>query len=700
MSLPTPLAAAPLISDWISLSEPGYLDLRTGRVELGQGNLTALLQIAADELDLDPEQVHITGADTALTPDEGFTSGSLSIAQGGMAIRLASSAARHLLLAEAATLLQCKPDELTLARGIVEREGRAQPLTLWILAETASLATPIADWAAPKPPEAHRVAGRSLPRIDLAERLTGTPFVHDLAPEGLLHGRAIHPPRMVAGGVSIDLEALRARPGVVAVVRDGAFLGLAAETEYAAVRAAQWAAARAEWPAPRPAPANPVAAIRQSNEPLDVVHEAGNISELSALSTKAVTVTRPYLSHGSIGPSAALALWQGAVLEVWTHSQGVFPLRSALADVFHSPLESISVHHRPGAGCYGHNGADDVALDAALIARAVPGRPVKVVWSRADEFRCAPLGPGMVTTARAWLDTENRITGMEVTAASPPHGNRPGRNGAPNLRAAAYLAKPFPIPRSSDVPLANGGGADRNAVPGYTIPNLRIAKRLVHELPFRTSSLRSLGGFTNVLAIEALMDEIAHDLGESPASFRLRHLEDPRARTVIEAVVAAAGDPFAKPRPEGMGWGLGYARYKNTAAWCAVLIELEIKDEPSVIRVFAALDAGEIINPDGAKNQTEGGILQAISWTLKEQVRFEADHVATTSWIDYPILRFDEVPEVSVSLIERPSEPPLGCAEAAQGPTAAAVANAMRDALGVRLNDLPLNRDAIIRALA
>ncbi|WP_127904132.1 xanthine dehydrogenase family protein molybdopterin-binding subunit [Solirhodobacter olei] len=700
MSLPIPLAAAPLISDWISLSEPGCLDLRTGRVELGQGNLTALLQIAADELDLDPEQIRITGADTSLTPNEGFTSGSLSIAQGGMAIRLAASAARHLLLAEAATLLQCRPDELALARGTVEREGRAQPLTLWTLAETASFATPIVDWAAPKPPEARRVAGRPLPRIDLAERLTGTPFVHDLAPEGLLHGRAIHPPRMAAGEVSIDLEALRARPGVVAVLRDGAFLGLAAETEFAAVRAAQWAAARARWPAPGPAPSDPVVAIRESDEPLEVVHEAGDIALLSGLSSQCLTVTRPYLSHGSIGPSAALALWQDDVLEVWTHSQGVFPLRSALADVFGLAQEAISVHHRPGAGCYGHNGADDVALDAALIARAVPGRPVKVIWSRADEFQCAPLGPGMATTARAWLDTENRITGMEVTAASPPHGNRPGRNGAPNLRAAAYLAKPFPIPRSADVPLANGGGAERNAVPGYAIPNLRIAKRLVHGLPFRTSSLRSLGGFTNVLAIEALMDEIANDLGESPAVFRLRHLDDPRACAVIEAVVAAAGDPFAKPRPEGTGWGLGYARYKNSAAWCAVLLELEIEDEPRVTRVFAALDGGEIINPDGAINQTEGGILQAISWTLKEQVRFEADRVATASWLDYPILRFDEVPEISVRLIAHPFEPPLGCAEAAQGPTAAAVANALRDALGVRLNDLPLNRDAIIRALA
>ncbi len=531
-------------------------------------------------------------------------------------------------------------------------------------------------------------------------RITGAPFVHDMRPEGMLHGRAVHPPTMGARLLALDIDALRARPGVVAVVRDGAFVGIAAESEYAAVRAARWAEAHAEYSAPGPAPADPVAAIRDSDEPLAIVHETGEIAPRPGGPSHALTVTRPYLGHGSIGPSAALALWRETEMEVWTHSQGVYPLRAALADVMRMAPEAIAVHHRPGAGCYGHNGADDVALDAALIARAVPGRPVMVVWSRAGEFVHAPLGPGMATTARAWMDAGGRIEAMEVTVNSAPHGNRPGRGGAPNLRAAAYLQEPFAVPRSNDIPLSNGGGAERNAVPGYAIPNLRVGKRIVHELPYRTSSLRSLGGFTNVFALESLMDEIARDRGEDPVGFRLRHLDDPRGRAVIEAAVAEAGDPFATPRPEGVGWGLGYARYKNNAAWCAVLARIEVGEEVRVTDVVAALDTGEIINPDGAINQTEGGIVQAISWTLKEAIRFEDDRVATAGWLDYPILRFDEVPRIRVRLIPRPEEPPVGCAEAAQGPTAAALGNALRDALGVRLCEMPLNRDAIVRALA
>lgn len=701
MTLPQPLASAPLISDWVRFDKPGIVDLRSGRVELGQGNLTALLQIAADELDVDPACVRVVGGDTDLTPNEGFTSGSQSIPQGGMAVRLAASAARHRLLAEAATLLQCGAAELVIEDGHVVRSAEVLPITLWSLAANVALDVPVVDWAQPKLPGARRVVGRSLPRIDLQERLAGTPFVHDLAPEGLLHGRAVHPPTLGANLVSLDLEALGARPGVVAVVRDGSFVGLIAESEYAAVRASRWAETAAVWSTPAPAPRDPADAIRTSVEPLEIVHTKGEPGGAQAGRRFAITVTRPFLSHGSIGPAAAVAKWKDDHLDVWTHSQGVFPLRAALASVFHLDAAHIAVHHRPGAGCYGHNGADDVALDAALIARAAPGRPVKVVWTRADEFRCAPLGPGMATTATAWLDDMQRIAKMDVLVNSAAHGNRPGRNGSPNLRAAASLGTPFPPARSQDIPLSSGGGAERNAVPGYAIPNLRIGKRIVHDLPYRTSSLRSLGAFTNVYAIEALMDEMASALDERPDAFRLRHLDDDRARAVIAAVVSDAGTPFAHPRPEGAGWGLGYARYKNTAAWCAVLARVEIAKEPRITHVHAALDAGEIVNPDGAINQTEGGILQSISWTLKEAIRFDEDRVATASWLDYPILRFDEVPDaISVRLIDRPDDPPLGCAEAAQGPTAAAIGNALRDALGVGLHDLPLTRDAILRALA
>ncbi|MEX6508683.1 molybdopterin cofactor-binding domain-containing protein [Jiella sp. M17.18] len=697
MNLPLPLVKAPLVSDWIGFADR-RVQVLTGRVELGQGNLTALLQVAADELDVDPAVCSIIGGDTTLTPDEGFTSGSLSIAVGGLALRYAASAARHILLAEAARLLQENPSALSIESGRIVRSGMDADLDLWRLAERVDLAVPVVDYAAPKPASERRLGGRPLARIDLRERVAAHPFVQDLALEGLLFGRSIHPPSMSARLLSLDMEGLRARPGVVALAQDGSFVGIVAAGEFEAIRAARWAAARAEWSEAGEAPSDPVEAIERSQEDIEIVHAAGEPGTVTGerFSTK---VSRPYLSHASIGPSAAAARWDAGRLTVWTQSQGVFPLRAALAEVFAMDASAIDVHHRPGAGCYGHNGADDVALDAALMAKSVPGRPVLVTWSRADEFRYAPLGPAMVTTAEAILGPDGRIGAMNVLASSAPHGNRPGRGG-PNLRAAAYLSTPFPPPRSGDVPLSSGGGADRNAVPGYAIPALSIGKLIVHDLPYRTSSLRALGGFVNVIAIESLMDEMAGSLDENPVTFRLRHLDDARARAVIEAADESAGHPFAKPNEaDGGGWGLGFARYKNTAAYCAILVRVEVEEAVRVTHVHAAVDMGEIVNPDGAVNQTEGGILQSISWTLKEAVRFDGRTVATQTWDDYPILTFSEVPEVIVRLVDRPEEPPLGCAEAAQGPTAAAVVNAVYRAVGVPVRDLPLTRDRIIAAL-
>lgn len=700
MKIPPPLTDAPLISDWIRFSPEHRLEVLSGRVELGQGNMTALMQMAADELDVAPADISITGADTTRTPNEGFTSGSMSIAQGGMSIRLAASAARHVLLAEAAKLLQQDVAALSIVDGEVKRDGLDAELDLWRLAETADLDVPVTDHAAPKAPEERTIVGTSVPRIDLTERVTGHPFVHDLAPEGMLYGRPVHPPTMSARLVALDLDGLKARPGVVAVVRDGSFVGVVAETEYAAILAARWAANRAEWSFDPAAPPDVIAAIAASEEPGEVVHESGDDPAAVSGDVFETAVSRRYLSHGSIGPSAALAQWNDGRLTVWTHSQGVYPLRAALAAVLRVEATEIDVIHRLGAGCYGHNGADDVALDAALIARSVPGRPVQVVWSRADEFRFAPLGAAMVTRARAVVSADKRISAMEVVVNSAPHGNRPGRAGSPNLRAAAYIEHPLPPARSHDVPLARGGGADRNAVPGYTIDSLKITKRLVHELPYRTSSLRALGGYVNVYAIETLMDDIAAALGEDPVAFRLAHLDDPRARAVIEAVVAQTGGAFGSEAGEGTGWGLGYARYKNTAAYCAVAARVEVDEVVRVTDVFSAIDPGEAINPDGIINQTEGGILQAMSWALKEEVRLDGPVVATESWLDYPILTFSEVPRLQVEVLPHPEEPPLGCAEGAQGPTVAALGNAVFHALGARVRALPLTRDAIVAALA
>jgi nicotinate dehydrogenase subunit B len=697
MNLPVPLKTAPRVSDWLRFGDDGLVHVTSGRVELGQGNLTALLQIAADELELAPEKLRITGGDTLHSPDEGFTSGSMSITHSGQSIRWAASAARQLLVRAAAAQLGQSQDALSIRQGQLLCQGQNTALDLWQLAKHIDWSAEVAPLASPKPAEQRRVAGQSVARVDLAERVAGTPFVHDMALPDMLYGRVLHPPCYGARLQALDLDALRARAGLRAVWRDGELVGLVAEQAHQVEAAHAWASQHARWDLPAAPAGDPVALMAASTEEAVLVHQAGEPATQAAHTVRH-QVSRPYLSHGSIGPSAAVAWWRDGHVQVWSHTQGPYPLREALAMVMDLPLEKVDVTHQAGAGCYGHNGADDVALDAALLARSVPGHPVKVIWSRADEFQCAPMAPAMVTTIEAQLDAQHQLQSMAVTVNSAPHGNRPGRNGSPNLRAAAFLARPMPQSKSQDIPLSTGGGADRNSVPLYNMAHVQVHKRLIHELPYRTSSMRALGATINVYAIETLMDRLADQAQADPIDYRLRHLSDPRARDVLNALQTRLQQAASMPASEGAGWGVGFAKYKNAGAYCAIGVRVVVQERVRVTHAFAVLDGGEIINPDGVINQTEGGMLQALSWAVQERMQLDGPSVATQSWLDYPILKFSDVPHLEVRLIERPELAPMGCAEAAQGPMVAAIGNAVFKAIGVQVHSLPITHEALVQA--
>lgn len=698
--VPQPLADAPRLGDWVHVDDAGRITFLSGRAELGQGNATALLQMAADELGVDPDQITLQMARTDRTPNEGFTAGSVSVTFGGQALRWAASALRQLILEAGAARLGAPATALDLDSGRVLRDGKPTELTLADLAPGVDLSTPIVDIARPRPAAERWRRFREIPRVDLRDRLVGAPFVHDVTLPDMLYGAPVHPPNMTWPLVDLDLDELRAREGVVEVVQDGSFVGIIASTPFAAARAAEWARANGRWGGDRREYGDPIEHIARSEAEAVTVFEEGETNRNDG-DWFELTLDRPYLFHASIGPAAAVARWDGDAVTVWTHSQGVFQLRKAISMALGLSEDRITAIHHPGAGCYGHNGADDAAFDAVLMARAVAGRPVKVVWSRTDEFRSAPMGPGMSTKVRALLGPDTRIRAMDVTVNSAPHGHRPSTTGTPNLRAAAYLADPVPPIRSNDLPLARGGGADRNAVPTYAIEAVKVRKRLVHDLPYRTSSLRSLGAFTNVLAIESLIDDIARQAAETPFAFRIRHLDDPRAIEVLRRLEDDTRDLRAGTRAEdGAGWGIGFARYKGMGGYCAVLARVEVEDEVRVTDAVSVADIGEAVSPDGARNQIEGGIVQSISWTLKETARFDGAAVASETWLDYPILKFSEVPRLRVTLIERPEEAPLGAGEISQGPTAAAVANAVRAAIGARVTRLPITREAIIAALS
>jgi CO/xanthine dehydrogenase Mo-binding subunit len=691
----------PNLDDWIEIASDGGVTLRTGKAELGQGLRGAIARIGADELDVSIERIRVETADTARGPDEGLTAGSRSMPDSGAAMRQAAAAARAHLLALAAVELGAPADELSVVDGTVSAGGRS--VTYWDLLGGRAFAVAVDAQAQPKRPEALTLLGRPGPRIDMLGLVTGTTaFVQDLDVAGMVHARVVRPPGPQSSLASADLDAVRALPGVIAAVADGSFLGVIAECEEQALRARETLARRARWQTQDCLPSDIHAWLLEQEPQSFLLVDGIPVADpcepseppADAAATLHATYTRPLLMHAAIGPSAALAQWSpdGSTLSVHSHSQGVSPLRDSLAEVLAISPEQIHVKHVVGPGCYGHNGADDAALDAALLARAVPGRPVLLKWTREDEHAWEPYGPAMVIQARASIAAEGTLLDWSTDVWSTPHSARPMPHpGTSRLLAAGQLANP--LPRNKPVPMLNkAGGIHRNADPLYTIATRRVVKRFVEGLPLRTSSLRALGAFANVFAIESLIDELAAAAMLDPLDVRLRNLADARARAVLEAVAERGGWAGRQREQAGRGSGLGFARYKNSDCYAAVLVEASVDDATSLIaleRAVIAADAGQIIDPAGLINQLEGGFVQAASWTLKERVTFDAARVTSTDWESYPILRFGEIPAIETVLIDRPGEPYLGAGEATQGPTAAAIANAVWAAVGLRLRELP-----------
>lgn len=698
--LPVSLAANPVLSSWVGFSPEGHVRLSPGKVEIGQGIVTALAQIAADELDVDIGRVQMIRASTAASPNEGVTSGSLSVQQSGRAVRQACAEIRQIFLEVASDRLGVGIDALDIKDGIISGPGNVST-SYWELAGDVSLDRDATPGAVPKPSEQRALAGNSVQRIDIPDKVFAhRRFIHDQSLPGMLHGRVLRSEISAAKLVELGEDGARAVAGLVAIIRDGNFAGVVSETEDGAVAALKVLRKGAKWSAGETLPDEDRLAsfLKAAPSELTVIDKRTPSATGEKHRTIRRQYVRPYIAHASIAPSCAMAQWTGDDrVHVWTHSQGVYLLRADLALVLKLPVENITVEHMEGAGCYGHNAADDVALDAVLLAKAAQRRPVRVQWSREDEMSHAPFGAAMAIEIEADLDARGEIVDWRHSIWSNGHAARPGRAAQPTLLAATELANPFPRMISTNPPQANGGGADRNSVPLYDFPSWQIESHRLLTMPVRTSALRTLGGQGNVFAIESFLDELTSESGEDPVEFRLRHLRDQRAQDVIRSVAHRAHWKPAKK--SGVGYGLGFGRYKNTGAYCAVIAEIEGAEDISVRRLTIAVDVGEAINPDGVINQIEGGAIQATSWVLKERVRFDSQRITSTTWTDYPILRFSEVPDVQVEVIQRSDIEPVGAGEAAHGPVTAAIANAVFDALGVRVRSLPITRDSLIAAM-
>ena len=712
--LPGTLAKDPALDSWIAIHRDGTVTVKTGKVEIGQGIKTAVAIVAAEELDVALGRIRVQTGDTALSPNERTTSGSKSMEESAVAVRQAAAECRHHLLALAAEALGVPAADLSVEDGTVRGPRTNRQTDYWTLMGDKPFARDATGAVAPKAPARHRLVGTRVGRLDIPAKVFGEPaFVHDLRLPGMVHGRVIRPAGQRMRLDAVDAAAVEGLAGVIRVVRDGDFLAVVAEREIDAVRARDRLHQSARW------------TIEGGQPDEDRLHEwmlsrktvdrgvidgtavddfpAETPPPADAVTTLESYYAKPYLLHAALGPSCAVAEFKDGRLTVWTHSQGVYPLRGAIASVLEIAPATVRCLHMEGSGCYGHNGADDVALDAALLARAVPGRPVRVQWHREDEHAWEPFSTPMVVRPRASLGADGAVVDWRFDIWSHNHGQRPSAaKDSSSLLAAGHLAKRWNRPAQKP-----GSGHEasehRNGWPAYDFKDPKVAKRFIAGSTFRCSSMRGLGAYCNVFGIESMMDELAEASGQDPVAFRLRHLSDPRARAVIEWAAQAIGwNP--KGRGPDRGQGLGYGRYKNSAGYCAVAVELSVDPRTGTVRlerVASAVDVGEAVAPDNVVNQIEGGIVQAASWTLKERVRFGPAEIVSRDWASYPILTFPEMPlAMETKVMARPGEPFLGVGEASQGPTPSAITGAIFQATGVRLRELPLLPERVRRALA
>ncbi|MDN5213296.1 molybdopterin-dependent oxidoreductase [Fulvivirgaceae bacterium BMA12] len=671
------------VKAWLEILKDGTIRIFTGKMELGQGISVAVAQVAAEELNTDINKVSVRLAETEVTPDEGFTVGSNSIETSAMSIRYAAATAREQLLQLAAKQLKVTASDLHVKDGMVYQKG-GKTISFYMLLDGKQLDVALNRKAKIKPKNQRQWVGKPIPRKELELMVRGEQvFIQDLRFEGMVHARIVRPASYHATLKKVNEDALRiAVPGIHKLVVNGSFIGLIAADEYDAVKGQAYLKKNTQWSVKHQLRVGE--SLQQQIEALpneqESAIEKGNAFQPSKETIKA-TYFKPYIMHGSIGPSCALAIFKDGKLTIWSHSQGVYPLRKAISALVGLTDEQVHIKGVPGAGCYGHNGADDVAADVAILAMAYPGKHIRLQWSRSDEHGWEPFGSAMIMSLQAKLNSVGKISDWYGEIWSDTHTARP--RAASNLLAAQYLSEPL-----TPQPPGWKGGSYRNAAPYYHIPNVNIDIRSFKG-PLRTSALRSLGAYANIFALESFMDELAEKAGKDPVTFRIMNSTDERSVAVLERLRDITSKDTLS---DGEGVGYGFTRYGNGAAYCSVAAKLTVtvNGEIKLRKLWAVIDAGEVINLDGLKNQTEGGMIQAASWTLKEAVKYDETHVTSLNWNSYPILRFTEIPEVHVTVIDRPSEQPVGAGEAAQGPTAAAIANAVYQASGKRIRSLPI----------
>jgi CO/xanthine dehydrogenase Mo-binding subunit len=686
------------VDGFIAIDGKGNVTLYSGKVDLGTGVQTALAQIAAEELCVPLDKVSVIQGDTALTPDQGITWGSLTIQAGGMQVRQACATAREALLQRASGKLGVPQKELYAkdARVFVVGSEKAIPYTALIGAKRFEMKV---DTKAPtKPPSAYTIVGQPVPRLDIPDKVNGRfTYMQDFKVKGMLHARVVHPAAMKATLRSVDDSAAKTVPGYVATVRRENFVAVVARSEWGAIKAAQ--ALKADWSAWRGLPdkAKLWAHVKASKVVKDEeLQKVGNSAEAMKGAAKRIAATYDFAvhTHGSIGPSCAVADYRNGELRVWTASQGTHTLRKQLAKMLDLKPEAVRCIYVEGAGCYGRNGHEDAAADAALITREL-GKPVRVQWMRADEHGWDPKGPPTLIEHRAGLDPSGNLVAWEGELYAPDR-NKPF---AVTLTTAEHAA----LPKDDAFP----GNIHQGMAIAYSVPNIRSIAHWLAETPFRPSWIRTPGRMQNTFANECFMDECAAAANADPLEYRRRYLKDARGLELLDRLARMANwqPRHAARKADGdiaKGRGVSYIKYELVRTYVGVVADVSVNrktGQVTVDRFYVAHDCGQIINPDGLRNQIEGNVVQTVSRTLIEELQWDGSHVTSLDWKSYPILTFPDVPEVVMDLIDRPNEKPWGAGEPTAAVVPSAIANAIYDAVGVRMRSVPFTPDKVKAAL-
>ena len=691
------------VDAFLAIDPTGSVTLYSGKVDLGTGIGTALTQIVAEELDVPFARVHVIEGDTALTPAQGKTWGSLSIQNGGMQIRQAAATARHALLQEAAKRLGVPVEDLvveqTTEEGTVRSRSSGKQVTYGELIGGKTFSLKLDKQAPLKDPATYKIVGQPVPRFDIPEKMTGQfTYMQDFKVPGMLHGRVVRPAAIGATLLNVDESSVKDVPGLVKVVRQGNFLGVVAESEWGAIRAAQ--KLKATWSNWEGLPEQSklwehVRGTKVNKD--DVTSNVGNAEPALGQAAKRLSATYDFAihTHGSIGPSCAVAEVKDGKLTCWSSSQGTHDLRQQFAAMLSMPDTDVRAIYVEGSGCYGRNGHEDAAADAVLLARAVE-RPVRVQWMRDDEHGWDPKGPPTLMDLQAGLDANGNVVAWYSQVYVPESAT-----GSVNVKLVAAELAGLP----HETGMVPGNIIQNTAIP-YTFPNVRTVAHRLAETPFRPSWIRAPGRMQNTFGNESFMDELAAAVGADPLEFRLRYLNDPRGVELLKRLASFAqwqsrsssgrASPDRTPKQKGgdvaTGRGLTYIKYELARTYVGAVADVEVNRKSGEIRVkhFAVVqDCGQIINPDGVKNQVEGNVTQTVSRVLKEEVTFDRSRVTSLNWASYPILTFPEMPDVDIELIDRPAEKPWGVGEPSAAVVPSAISNAVFDAVGVRLRSVP-----------